>query len=773
MYCKESNNQGEIVSKKVGIILVLIISLLFPFHCYSADKDSIQIIDACHYSNVFGEMRNYRIFLPKGYDENKPEKRYPVIYFLHGWDQRYFGSGQWAYASYELGEDNDGDNITNFVSDHDVIVVKSDGYNRRRDEDYYRSPYNVGAKPSDGRNSKDAGKPMIGTYRQFPIYYPELIDFIDANYFTIADRQHRGISGLSMGGFTASWIGGKYPHLFCAVGNFCGSPEFYAGPQTLPVLYRHLDMYDNYGGMKYRLNNGDEDFIRCYHADVNRVWTQVMDNYEYQMYNADHSTCGLSDMFSFLMNAFSQKLEKPARWDHIDIYPAFSVWAYEVHSDRDVPGFTILENVDENGFRCSVREFLPDGQILSFVKVDITTAPIYEKNSTYVINDIYLTSSEVVQKEVRSDDEGKLKIQIDGSIHEIGISKVDGKAELTVASFNVIGAGWATPEKDAELELSILNKGLSEAKKVNIEITSTTENVEILKGKSTAKSIGVNKIQTCNHPFRFRVTSDKYEVIQFKVVIKDGEKTSSQKIEVPVRKDVPVLEKFMIADGKEVAVASAGVDTVTMLLGKGNGDGIANPGESIVVLANDSGLWRRCQLTFSDPYLNPRGVNQREENSWTKYDKVGASFKYNVPLISSECPQNHRVEMLCEYWLPEYPIHHIKKGKVVIEIEGEDTTAPLIRWVHLKGDNTLMVNVWDGTELKDVKARFTLKRDTQKFIDLRLNDNGIEGDQVKNDNVFSFKIPTSRFNRYSLVIEATDEYGNKQIFEDDKTYILH
>ena len=92
------------------------------------------------------------------------------------------------------------------------------------------------------------------TFRQFPIYFPELVNYIDANYKTIADRNHRAISGLSMGGFMSFWIGGKYPHLLSAIGNFCGSAEFVVGPKDFPVEYRHLDMYKNYAGMNVRLN---------------------------------------------------------------------------------------------------------------------------------------------------------------------------------------------------------------------------------------------------------------------------------------------------------------------------------------------------------------------------------------------------------------------------------------------------------------------------------------------------------------------------------------
>ena len=140
--------------------------------------------------------------------------------------------------------------------------------------------------------------------------------------------------------------------------------------------------------MNLRLNYGDKDFIRSYHQDMNRIWPQVMDNYEYKIYDAEHSTCGLGEMFGFLFKTFNNPPPRPLRWDHIDVYPEFSVWDYKVSSDRNVPGFTILENVDKRGFRCSVREFLPDGEILPFVKLSITTPALYEKNQMYIINDV-------------------------------------------------------------------------------------------------------------------------------------------------------------------------------------------------------------------------------------------------------------------------------------------------------------------------------------------------------------------------------------------------
>ena len=96
-----------------------------------------------------------------------------------------------------------------------------------------------------------------------------------------------------------------------------------------------------------------------------------MDNYDYKIYNAAHSSCGLGDMYEFFLKTFERPPSKPDRWHHIDVYPDFSVWDYTIQSDRNMPGFTILENVNRNGFRCSVREYLPNGVLMPFVKLTI------------------------------------------------------------------------------------------------------------------------------------------------------------------------------------------------------------------------------------------------------------------------------------------------------------------------------------------------------------------------------------------------------------------
>jgi predicted alpha/beta superfamily hydrolase len=768
LYLPSKDNERKFVMKYLYLkfrlkekYCLVIAALFFLNQSYLSAREAT-ILDKQHYSNVFGEIRNYRIFLPPAYEENS-KQRFPVIYYYHGWSQRYFGSISSFQA--DEGESNEGDNIANFVAENEVIVVKPDGYNRRPDEPYYLRPYNIGP---------------VETYRQFPLYFPELVKHIDKNFRTIADREHRAISGLSMGGFMTFWIAGKYPQLVSAAGNFCGSTEFVVGPKNFPVEYRHQEMYKNYGGINVRLNFGNEDFIRAYHRNMNKIWTQVLDNYEYEIYDAGHSTAGLGEMFGFLMKTFDNPPEKPSKWDHIDVYPAFSVWDYEVETDRNVPGFTVLENVDERGFRSSVRSFLPDGELMPFVKLSVTTSPVYEKNQNYQVIDIEPEKERTTIRNIKSDEDGRLKIILNGDLHEIGISKKGEDANISIASWEIKNRNWATQNNEAVLSVKLLNKGAGGSGKLTAVLEPFKQSAVVKNKESVIENIKPGKVKVAPVEFTFLV-KDQVEMERLKLTIKDGNGNEwTDFIDIPIKADSPEIKDFVIADGKEFEVAAAGDDTISVFLGKGNGDGIANPGESVVVLINDSGRLHRALLYTSDPFINPAGIHIRESDSWGSYDHVGASAKYSVPVINSEVPQGHNVKFFAEYWLPDYPDHIIKRGVINIGVEGTDQTPPELKWVKVYGDNTIHAKLHDGGKIASVKAKFSLSDSTpdmagnpKESFEVDLYDKGDQGDRTGSDNVFGRKIEELGFGLYSVVIEAEDVYGNKMVKEWPEILQVH
>ncbi len=85
-------------------------------------------------------------------------------------------------------------------------------------------------------------------------------------------------------------------------------------------------------------------------------------------------------------------------------------------------------------------------------------------------------------------------------------------------------------------------------------------------------------MQVCQIPFTFFVQADSIEIEKFKLTIQDENKNEwVEFFEIPLKKDLPDIKDFEIADGKIFTVAKGGNDIQTILLGSGNGDGVANP----------------------------------------------------------------------------------------------------------------------------------------------------------------------------------------------------
>jgi enterochelin esterase-like enzyme len=757
------------VAKKTvgGIFTIAVLAAVsclasIPAHagndCY-ADTVQPAVIDTAHYSTVFGEVRHYRIYLPPAYSR-ETGRRFPVIYFLHGWSQRYFGPVGNGYADFDAGLDNGGDNILNFVKRHPVIVVKMDGYDQRAGEKYNVRPYNIG--------------PVQKTFRQFPVYFPELVAQIDGCFRTIPDRNHRGIAGLSMGGFMAYWMAGKYPQMVSVAGSFCGSTEFEVGPKDLQVEYKHEDFYKNYNGVRVRLHYGDKDFIRSYQEELNSACINTLQNYSYSEYKAQHAACGLADMFNFMLQSFTHPPAVPANWNHIEVYPAFSVWGYDISSDRDIPGFTVLENVCKNGFKMSVREFLPDGPLLPAVGLVVMTDAVYKKNFRYTIKDRDLISGKNLRRRITSDNNGRLKISLNGSVHEVAINNTVSKPNLVFAAYQIKNAGWVVPHQKIVMTVSVLNKGFGAAQDVKAEIYTASNNVRLLQKKSAFRIIKQDSISEESQPFEFIIENDSASLVQFKLCITDKQGNAwTSYFELPVKKQVLEMPEYTIADGKIFTVSRAATDSENIFLGAGNGDGIPNPGESIVILVKDKALWRRTLLFSSDNYLNPSGQLKRKSDNWSNYDYTGASVKYSIPLIASNCPPGHVITMYCEYTVPGEKPYHIKKGmKVEIKVAGVDKVAPLLEWGKATNGNRFYVKLLDGAGIQLVRARFTpvfddideylgekIKAALQEFTVI-LNDNGVNGDSYSSDNIFSCTIQPKIFCLYTVNIEATDSFGN-------------
>lgn len=718
----------------------------------------VEILDEYHYSTSFSSNRAYRVFLPPDYDSNE-EKRYPVIYFFHGWAQRYFGSMGGGYANYDKGEENDGDNIEKFVSQNNVIVVKVDGYDQFSTDPLNLTPYNVS---------------RVTTFRQFPTYFKELVNYIDSRYNTIPDREHRAVSGLSMGGFMSFWLAAKYPDMISAAGSFCGSTEFSAGPVEFPVRYAHAHMFGNLKGVSVRMNNGTQDRLRFYHRDLNRYWTNVLPQYQFKVYEASHVTCGLGDMFDFIMEAFDSPLPLPDQWDYIDIYPFFEVWGYQVETNRNRSGYTILEDVNPDGFKLAIRNFLPDGELMPNVSAKVISAPIYEKNHKYHITDIDLMSLAKKSYVIESNKNGQLSIETNGSLHQIGIDDGDGSPNLCMVDFSIRNTQWAVTGDKIELSVQILNKGLGDAKGITAEIIALSEDLEVIQGHSMLKKLVSLSLSRLNSEFTVKNKKSGVEIAKLKLILKDEEgRKWQEEFELRFKDPVDEINNFVIADGREMTVVEAAVKSFTGIVGAGNGDGIVNPGETVAILVKDGDKYLRTNAYTLHPHINPNKTNIQVSDSWQSYDHIGGAFNYTMPIISSKATPGERIGFYIEYWMPgdSSGEHIIKKGRINVEIKGKDETPPQVEWLQVLTNERIEARVYDGMGVDKVVIRFipNKEKSTMRYVnwaieprefEIRLVDTGEDGDAVKGDGIFSRQLIEQSSYFYDLKIETVDLAGN-------------
>jgi S-formylglutathione hydrolase FrmB len=151
-------------------------------------------------SPALGSRTNVRVLLPRDYGSS--ERRYPVLYLLHGAGA---DAGFWPAAG-----------IRSIVGDQPLIVVMPDG-----DTGFYSDPHNDGA----------LGPPRWETY-----HLDELIPWVDSELRTRADPSGRAVAGVSMGGIGALLYATRRPHLFAFAGSISGPVQVEPGPMARVLL---------------------------------------------------------------------------------------------------------------------------------------------------------------------------------------------------------------------------------------------------------------------------------------------------------------------------------------------------------------------------------------------------------------------------------------------------------------------------------------------------------------------------------------------------------
>ncbi|GHT76083.1 esterase [Bacteroidia bacterium] len=147
------------------------------------------------------------VVTPNGYDKSQ---QYPVIYLLHGYSGNY--------------KDWTNDSVAEKLADrHHIIIVCPDG----------------------GFSSWYFDSPIDKNFQYETYITNELIPYIDQKYSTIADKNGRGITGLSMGGHGALYLAFRHQDLFGTAGSMSGGVDIRPFPNNWDISNRLGAYQDN------------------------------------------------------------------------------------------------------------------------------------------------------------------------------------------------------------------------------------------------------------------------------------------------------------------------------------------------------------------------------------------------------------------------------------------------------------------------------------------------------------------------------------------------
>ncbi len=220
-------------------------------------------------SPTLGMERRLTVYTPAGYESSG--KSYPVFYLLHG-----MGGDEEAWIA--LGRTSQIlDNLIAQGKAEPMIVVMTNG--------------NVSQEAAPGESSLGMLPPNMQLPKtmdgSFETAFPDVVNFVDKTYRTLADKEHRAIAGLSMGGFHSLHISKQYPDMFNYIGLFSAAiiPNKGVNSPIYEDLEGKLATQFSKNPALYWIAIGNKDFLYQANADYRKLLDSK--GYTYTYYESE------------------------------------------------------------------------------------------------------------------------------------------------------------------------------------------------------------------------------------------------------------------------------------------------------------------------------------------------------------------------------------------------------------------------------------------------------------------------------------------------------
>jgi S-formylglutathione hydrolase FrmB len=174
--------------KRLRLLLLLLVLVGALAAYYYHVERAVRVETIQFNSALVGKTLPYRVVLPPGYGLiTSTRRRYPVVYFLHGWGGRY---DSWLANT----------SLPRYAAEHQIIAVMP-----------------------EGANGWWTDSATVSTDKYESYILQELIPEVDKRFRTIAERRGRAIAGLSMGGYGALKFAFKHPDVFALAASTSGA----------------------------------------------------------------------------------------------------------------------------------------------------------------------------------------------------------------------------------------------------------------------------------------------------------------------------------------------------------------------------------------------------------------------------------------------------------------------------------------------------------------------------------------------------------------------
>jgi enterochelin esterase family protein len=150
-----------------------------------------QVRSIQYWSEVNGLERHVNVYVPAGYEQNR-RKKYPVLYLVHGW-----------------GEDENGWSVQGHMANIMDGLIESG-----------KAVPMIIVMPSGDIKTNSDIREASGNITD--VFVKDLIPFIDRNFRTYTDREHRAMAGLSRGGMQTTSTVFTNMDKFAWMGTFSG-----------------------------------------------------------------------------------------------------------------------------------------------------------------------------------------------------------------------------------------------------------------------------------------------------------------------------------------------------------------------------------------------------------------------------------------------------------------------------------------------------------------------------------------------------------------------